>query len=118
MGLGGGIAALGAAYLGYIILQRYVGVFSYLGMNEAQIRALAQEMDSRCHILTRACNEKGCRGIYLGGATTIPLYYHYRKDSYELYPLLWSELWSTNKDLFGLTGRTTVYNRQQQTQYY
>jgi hypothetical protein len=49
--------------------------------------------------------------IYLGGATTLPLYYHYTinangKDAdYSIYPLLWSELYSTTPDFLGLTGK-------------
>ena len=104
----GFLVVIGGLAIGFYLVQRYVGLFSYLGLDESQIASLAQEMDSRCTILTRACNDRGCRGIYLGGACGFPLYYHYKKDSYDIYPLLWDELWSTKKDMFGLTGKTMV----------
>lgn len=107
------LVVAGIVVAGMYLAQKYLGLSSYLGMNEAQIKDLAQEMDSRCRILTRACTKDGCRGIYLGGACSgIPIYYHYKRNSYYIYPLLWPEMWGTSRDILGLTGQTTVHRSE------
>lgn len=102
--LAGGVIAVG-----YVASAYFIGVPSYLGLTREQVAAVRDEVDKRCTILSRVCGtdwlgKPFCRGIYLGGACNVPLYYHWGPDSYSLYPLLWAEYWNTTPDLLGLTG--------------
>lgn len=89
------------------------GLFSYNGLTKEHVLGVYRAMDARCKILSRACgsNEPGhgfCRGIYLGGAATYPLYYRYEyfpdgRATYDLYPMV-LERWSTDPDIGHKTG--------------
>lgn len=107
-----GVGIIGiVGFLIFRLIQRNTGFFSYAGLTPNDIDYTAKELDSRCKILSRVQKGNKFRGIYLGskdgsGACSMPLYYHYTPGKeYEIYPLLWNELWTTNKDLLGLTGR-------------
>ena len=104
----------GLAFLAIPLVQK-LGLFSYVGLTRQQVMRVYHELDSRCKILSRVCgsNKPGhrfCRGVYLGGDATFPLYYRYEywpsgKAEFSLYPML-MEKWSTDADLFNLTGRS------------
>lgn len=108
----GAMLAVGiVAVVGILIfrlIQKNAGFFSYAGLSPEEIDMTAKEMDSRCKILSRVYKPENdrYRGIYLGGDCMFPLYYHYTPGKeFEIYPLLWNELWTSNKDLLNLTGK-------------
>ena len=109
-------ALLLIAGIAYIGIQK-LGILSYTGLSVAQVKKVATEMDKRCKILSRVTGKDlfgntFYRGIYLGGATTFPLYYHYniaadgKSADYSIYPLLWQETWLSSPDILGLTGHS------------
>lgn len=108
-----GIVA-GAAFAIFGLLQRLGIVVSYTGLTREQVLQVMRELDGRADVLSRVQGgtpeHEFVRGIYLGGAATFPLYY--RADfwadgraSFKIYPLLWSEEWSTFPDVFRQTGQ-------------
>lgn len=105
------LAIAGIAYVG---IQK-LGILSYTGLSVAQVQKVAKEMDKRCKILSRVQGKDifgntFYRGVYLGGSTSFPIYYHYniaadgKSADYSIYPLLWQESWLSSPDILGLTG--------------
>jgi hypothetical protein len=93
----------------YRLIQTHSSLNAYAGLSPHQIDAVAAEFSKRCKILSRVAKplkdgNVRYRGIYLGGeggACSMPIYYHYIPGkNFEIYPLLWNELWHTNKDRF------------------
>lgn len=89
----GGIAA-------FLFAQKYLGFFSYQGMNRSDVLNTVKKVEKKYQVLSRACGPNFCRGIYMtdGGI----LYYRLSDDgvnaSYNLYSVP-SELWTTDKSL-------------------
>lgn len=113
----GVVGAIGLLALGFFIVQRYMSVFSYLGMNPADVDRVKASFDSKCTPISYACrkgfwneNKEMCRGVYLCGG--FPIYWHHDRDEigadYSIYPILWNEMWSSRRDYTGWTGQTTV----------
>jgi len=111
------LGAVGIMGVAFFIMQRYLSVFSYLGMNPADVDRVRASFESKCEPISYACrkgfwdrNSTNCRGIYLCGG--IPWYWHHDKSSsgsdYSIYPVI-NELWSSRRDWSGFTGSTTVY---------
>jgi hypothetical protein len=115
VGILGALAVIGIAFF---IMQRYLSVFSYLGMNPADVDRVRESFESKCEPISYACRQgfwdkssENCRGVYLCGG--FPVYWHHSQSSkgsdYSIYPILWSELWSSKRDWSGFTGETHVY---------
>lgn len=105
-----GVSALGAlGFAAFTLIQSNAGIFSYAGLAPQQIDKVAATLRQRCKMLSSVKQGSKYRGIYLGGECGFPLYYHYEPGvNFSIYPLLWNELWTTNKDMLNLTG-TPVY---------
>ena len=114
------LGAVGLLGLVFFILQRYLSVFSYLGMNPQDVDRVKAKLESECTPVSYACRQgflgtggdtSYCRGVYLCGG--FPIYWHHDKgpngSDYSIYPILWNELWSSKRDWSGFTGETTVY---------
>lgn len=113
------LGAAGVVGIAFFIVQRYLSIFSYLGMNPGDVDRVKASFDSKCTPISYACrpgffnkNKQMCRGVYLCGG--FPIYWHHDKDEkggadFSIYPILWNELWSSRKDYSGWTGQTTVY---------
>jgi hypothetical protein len=115
IGILGAIAVIG---LVFFIAQRYMSVFSYLGMNPSDVDRVKASFDSKCVPISYACRNgfwdkesENCRGVYLCGG--FPVYWHSNRSSkgsdYSIYPILWNEMWSSRTDFSGWTGRTHVF---------
>jgi len=108
----GGLAVVALPQLKEMMQKQ--GLFAYNGLTREHVIGVYKAMDARCKILSRVCGSHGtghgfCRGIYLGGAATFPLYYRYEyfpdgRATYDLYPMV-AERWSTDPDLTGSTGK-------------
>lgn len=114
IGILGALAVIGIVFF---IAQRYLSVFSYLGMSPTEVDKVRVSFEQKCQPISTACrpgfwdrNSSNCRGVYLCGG--FPIYFHHDRTStgsdYSIYPILWNELWSSKKDWSGFTGTTTV----------
>lgn len=111
------VAGLGIG--AFLIGQRYFSVFSYQGMTRDQIMQVMKRVDDNSTLISRACGDGFCRGIYLNNGQM--LYYNLKdkpgeggKTDLQLYNVP-SELWTTDKSLFhGMGGRfvTAGVNKQ------
>jgi hypothetical protein len=104
------LGIMGAGFLAFRTFQRHAGFFSYAGLSPEQVDKTAHEFDQRCKIFSRAVKQTPhgprYRGVYLGGACAFPIYYHYQPGKeFSYYPILWEEVYSSNKDIFDLTGK-------------
>lgn len=112
IGILGAVAVMGIAFF---ILQRYLSVFSYLGLNPSDVDKVKENIENECTLISTAVRDgrngmKRYRGVYM--CNGIPLYYHYDRGSnsaaYSIYPILWEERWASSRDWSGLTGTTHV----------
>lgn len=81
---------------GFIIAQNYFSFFSYQGMQRNDVMNTVKKVEAKYPLLSRACGEDFCRGIYLTDSGL--LYYRLHDDgrnmSYNLYNVP-SELFTT-----------------------
>lgn len=95
------LGAVGAiAILGFYIAQNYFSFFSYQGMSRKDVMNTVKKVEAQYPLLSRACGDGFCRGIYL---TNSGLLYYRLEDrnghtSYQLYQVP-SELFTTEKSV-------------------
>jgi len=92
------VLAGGVGILGFFLMQKVFGFLQYPGINPADVDKVAQEIDSRFKIVTRALENDTYRGIYdMGGSL---YYYRYKPHvDYTIYPLIY-ETYTTDRALF------------------
>lgn len=80
-------------------MNRFFGIFNYAQLSPAQVDKVAQKYLSR-DVITKADGPNYSRGIISFGGT---LYYFkwYYKQSFEIFPVIVPERYSTDIDLIG-----------------
>mgnify|MGYP001564356098 CR=1 FL=1 len=94
-----GLLIAGGVVLGsFLIFNRFFGLFNYAQLSPTQVDKVAQKYQG--NIVTKAEGANYSRGVINTGGTLYYFKHHYGK-SFEIFPVIVPERYSTDTDLLG-----------------